>query len=355
MQERNTYYPSGLQIDALSSTAAGTSDYTAGWANGQRIPAFAAYAGQLHGRRYLDPAILSWYAVEPLATKFAGVSTYSYALGDPVNLRDVTGFSASSAQDLTTYQLLMDIFNASPGNTHWTNPVIVTENGKVAAIDWDFTQLGGLVKKETDKGFAYGVAVSEDGKTTHVFANYALSSRGNVNLGSANNQQRFASAVSSAANALLSGEASNGNMLVTHISIMTDFSCEDAKAFARIIIVEAGSIRGPGGKEALGEGRMFEDVLIDNRVYQELAQENSVYENMGRVGDSWSSQLWISVHEIAHNMGRSGHYSGFNIDNRSSFPLMSESAKSRSIADIPLFLPEDRDRIIIAFQRFKFR
>jgi hypothetical protein len=91
VQERNTYYPSGLRIDALSSTAAGTSDYTAGWANGQRIPAFAAYAGQLHGRRYLDPAILSWYAVEPLATKFAGVSTYSYALGDPVNLSDATG------------------------------------------------------------------------------------------------------------------------------------------------------------------------------------------------------------------------------------------------------------------------
>ncbi len=32
VQERNTYYPSGLQIDAMSSTAAGTSDYTAGWA-----------------------------------------------------------------------------------------------------------------------------------------------------------------------------------------------------------------------------------------------------------------------------------------------------------------------------------
>jgi RHS repeat-associated protein len=92
VQERNTYYPSGLQIDALSSTAAGTSDYTAGWANGQRIPAFAAYAGQLHGRRYLDPAISSWYAVEPLATQYAGVSPYNYALGDPVNLSDATGY-----------------------------------------------------------------------------------------------------------------------------------------------------------------------------------------------------------------------------------------------------------------------
>jgi RHS repeat-associated protein len=93
VQERNHYYPSGLQIDALSSTAAGTSDYTEGWANGQRIPAFAAYAGQLHGRRYLDPAISSWYAVEPLATQYAGVSPYNYALGDPVNLSDATGMS----------------------------------------------------------------------------------------------------------------------------------------------------------------------------------------------------------------------------------------------------------------------
>jgi RHS repeat-associated protein len=91
VQERNSYYPSGLQIDALSSTAAGTSDYTAGWANGQRIPAFAAYPGQLNGRRYLDPAISSWYAVEPLATQYANLSPYSYAGGDPINFADRTG------------------------------------------------------------------------------------------------------------------------------------------------------------------------------------------------------------------------------------------------------------------------
>jgi YD repeat-containing protein len=105
VQERNTYYPSGLQIDALSSTAAGTSDYTAGWAGGQRIPAFAAYPGQLHGRRYLDPAISSWYAVEPLATKYASVSPYSYALGDPINMTDATGMEPDHRLGYTAHEI----------------------------------------------------------------------------------------------------------------------------------------------------------------------------------------------------------------------------------------------------------
>ncbi len=92
MQERNSYYPSGLRIDALSSTPTGAPDVQDGWAGGRRAPAATDFYGQLHGRRYLDPAISSWYAVEPLATQYAGVSPYNYALGDPVNLRDATGF-----------------------------------------------------------------------------------------------------------------------------------------------------------------------------------------------------------------------------------------------------------------------
>jgi RHS repeat-associated protein len=146
VQERNTYYPSGLQIDALSSTAAGTSDYTEGWANGQRIPAFAAYAGQLHGRRFYDPAVMSWYAVEPLATRYAGVSPYNYALGDPVNLRDATGMEP----DGLSY------------NAHEINSMTYSERRQLGLV-WSFTGRG-YVAPGVDWTSPFGPAGGPDGE-----------------------------------------------------------------------------------------------------------------------------------------------------------------------------------------------
>jgi RHS repeat-associated protein len=127
VQERNTYYPSGLRIDALSSTPTGAPDVQDGWAGGRRAPAATDFYGQLHGRRFYDPAVVSWYAVEPLATKYASVSPYSYALGDPVNRRDPSGL----APEQSAYDIAMALFNATPsgGVTVWYPGEFKNEDG----------------------------------------------------------------------------------------------------------------------------------------------------------------------------------------------------------------------------------
>jgi RHS repeat-associated protein len=125
VQERNSYYPSGLRIDALSSTPTGSPDVQDGWAGGRRAPAATDFYGQLHGRRFYDPAVMSWYAVEPLATQYASYSGYSYSLGDPVNLRDATGMEP----DGLSY------------NAHEINSMTYSERRQLGLV-WSFTGRG---------------------------------------------------------------------------------------------------------------------------------------------------------------------------------------------------------------------
>ena len=56
-----------------------------------------------YGARYLDPTNAAWLSVDPLFEKYAGISPYSYCVGNPIGLIDPSGKELGISIDGETY------------------------------------------------------------------------------------------------------------------------------------------------------------------------------------------------------------------------------------------------------------
>ncbi len=92
--ERNHYYAYGLRHPGWSSTPLAASDARYAFAGGERTADELGVQWQRNGARMYDPVLGRFLGVEPLADLYSSVSGYAYALCDPVNRLDPTGFFA---------------------------------------------------------------------------------------------------------------------------------------------------------------------------------------------------------------------------------------------------------------------
>ena len=87
--ERNDYLPYGTRLSVGNAVLA-SNRYRLGGKEEQSFGGLDLGKVDFGARQY-DPFTARWTAVDPMATKYAGMSPYGYCAGDPVNIVDPDG------------------------------------------------------------------------------------------------------------------------------------------------------------------------------------------------------------------------------------------------------------------------
>ena len=101
IEQVNSYYPFGLNMDGPWNGANGAFKY--GY-NGKEWNDDFGLGWNDYGARFYDAAIGIWRATDPLAESFSNVSSYNYALNNPILLIDKNGMASSYNWDTQRYE-----------------------------------------------------------------------------------------------------------------------------------------------------------------------------------------------------------------------------------------------------------
>ena len=86
IEEVNHYYPFGALMGDRCGVSRNKYKYT-----GKELDTMYGWNMQDHEARWYDPVVGRWMVTDPLQEKYAGFSTYCYAINNPLNILDSNG------------------------------------------------------------------------------------------------------------------------------------------------------------------------------------------------------------------------------------------------------------------------
>ena len=86
IEEVNHYYPFGALMGDRCGVSRNNYKYI-----GKELDTMYGWNMQDHEARWYDPVVGRWMVTDPLQEKYAGFSTYCYAINNPLNILDSNG------------------------------------------------------------------------------------------------------------------------------------------------------------------------------------------------------------------------------------------------------------------------
>jgi RHS repeat-associated protein len=109
--QTSNYYPFGLVMNQNNYNTGGNSYQQNKYLyNGKELQTNEFEGGGLdwydYGARFYDPAIGRWHCIDPMAEKYASLSTYDYVGGNPINRYDPNGMDWYMTETDSSYQYM---------------------------------------------------------------------------------------------------------------------------------------------------------------------------------------------------------------------------------------------------------